>query len=109
MSPSREQIAEAVGDYISGNVSWCSRVGEYLAGGKFVEVDGEIDLTELADAVLPLMQPHTITSEAELDALPSRSVVLDGDGDPLVIRALDTPSEWIELPVTVLWSPEVTG
>lgn len=64
-----------------------------------------------ADAVLALLQPHTIDSVEELDALPHLSVVLDSGGFPRQIDAHNdpAPSEWIDLPATLLWSPEEAG
>jgi len=49
----------------------------------------EIDRTrKTADAILAAgySKPRTITTEAELDALPSGSVILDSSGEPNVLH-----------------------
>lgn len=75
----------------------------------------------IADAVLALLQPHTITTAEELDALPAGSIIRDSEGDAceksealserwwVAGYMVSSPSQEVTLPATLLWSPEEAG
>lgn len=90
-------------------------------------LDSRYDLLAVADAVLADYQPkpRTVTTEAELDALPVNSVVVDTSGVPRTKRYGDShmgagwthagrgPLRSCELvdgqPMTVVFTPEATA
>jgi hypothetical protein len=67
-----------------------------------------------AEALAAIREANTIRTEAELDALPYNTILLDGDGDvyvvgdfnPVNLCAVGEPrNEPPELPATVLYRP----
>lgn len=77
-------------------------------------LDGRYDLLAVADAVIADYQPkpRTVTTEAELDALPVGSVLARNLDHPdemdVYVKRSDTAGwRYLPLPMTVLFTPEV--
>jgi hypothetical protein len=106
----RDELAEIIQD-----------CGEYIPGS---HADDYVSPDKAADAILAAgyRKPRTVTTAEELDALPEDSVVMESEHDTFIIRTMrgvfhrfpdgwyvvagHGAREYIQLPATVLFTPE---
>lgn len=92
------------------------RIADVIA--EFVRDGGPVRVSEIAAAIqAELVRASTVTTEAELNALPAKTVIHDRDGEVFVYEdELERgwfypgdddplPSRMIDLPATVLFRP----